>query len=421
MKYDKTKTFWLIVANGSIFAFGSAFMDPDIIMPGFVHRLTGSAIAVGVVSGIVKAGWLWPQMVVSTFIEHLPRKKPWYTVPAFVRVTSVLLIAVVLVLSNDLRARSLFPLFLFLIACDASFSGIAGVPFMDIVAKTVDNGRYGILFGIRQFIGGILACMAGFVVRSILSERGWLHFPQNYALLFLMSAVLSAVSFGFFILVKEPVETELGKRYPFSKHMMQAPALLRNDLNYRRLLVVRMLASFAGMAAPFYVPFAVRKLGVGYESSGTFLSIGMAALIVSNLIWTYISYRRPSAILFFIGGIIGLASPLIALTVSVLHGASVFSGNLLTVYCLVFAFTTAANAAFGIAANAYLLELAPKEIRPTYVGFINTLTFPFMFASVLAGLLIRWVSYEFVFVLCLVAGMFLVSESRKILAVPRKL
>jgi MFS family permease len=415
VKDERTKAFRLVVANGALFMFGMAFMDPDIVLPGFVHRLTGSAIMVGMVSSIVKAGWFWPQMIVSSFIEHRPRKMPVYALSAVIRVTSMLLLALMLFLAGDTQPRLFFPAFLLLLACNVSFSGVAGIPFMDIVAKTVDAERYGILFGSRRFLGGILACGAGFVVRSVLSERSGFHFPHDYALLFLFSGVLTALACASFVLVKEPVESEPGKRSPFVKHMMRAPAILRHDLDYRRLFLIRMLTSFSGMAAPFYVPFAIHKLGVGYETTGTFLAAGMGGVIVGTVLWSYISYRHGSPTLFLIAGIGGLVPPIIALVTSLLASStSVSYAHLVVPYYFVFASATAAATGFAIAGSAYLLEIAPKEIRPTYVGFMNTLTFPFMFASVLAGLLIKLVSYEFAFGLCLVVGVLLVLEARKI-------
>jgi hypothetical protein len=286
---------------------------------------------------------------------------------------------------------------------------------MDIVAKTVDNARYGILFGFRRFLGGILACGAGFAVRSILSEGSGLAFPKDYGLLLLFSAVLTALGCGSFLLVKEPVETGPQERAPFARHMLQAPTILKHDLNYRRLFLIRMLASLSGMAAPFYVPFAIYKLGVGYETTGTFLSVGMGGVILGTILWGYISYRHGSPTLFLIAGIAGLVPPSIALVTSMVAGlTSVPHEHLLVPYYFVFASATAAATGFGIAGSAYLLEIAPREIRPTYIGFMNTLTFPFMFASVLAGFMIKLVSYELVFVVCLVAGALLIRDARKV-------
>ncbi len=418
MDGEEKRAFRLILANGALFSFGMSFLDPDIVLSGFIHRLTGSAIAVGIVSGIVKAGWFWPQMIVSNLIEHQPRKMPVYTLSAVIRVTSLLLVTLMLFLAGDSSPGLLFAAFLLLITCNVSFSGVAGIPFMDVVAKTINSTRYGILFGFRQFLGGALAFGAGFAVRSVLSGETGATFPKDYALLFLFAAVVTALACASFMLVKEPVEAASRKRTPFARHMLRAPAILKHDLNYRRLFLIRTLASLSGMAAPFYVPFAVNTLGVGYETSGTFLSAGMAGVVISNVAWSYLSYRRGSTSLFFAGGLLGLIPPSVALLVSLFSRQHVLGDHLLVLYYSVFACATSAAAAFAIAGSAFLLETAPKQLRPTYIGFMNTLTFPFMFASVAAGLLIRLISYEFVFAACLVAGAVLLREARRLHPAP---
>ncbi|MGQ9611033.1 MAG: MFS transporter, partial [bacterium] len=53
----------------------------------------------------------------------------------------------------------------------------------------------------------------------------------------------------------------------------------------------------------------------------------------------------------------------------------------------------------GIANITYTLDLAPSKSRPTYLGFINTLLFPVSFVPMLAGYLIKIVSYEVMFLI----------------------
>ena len=52
-----------------------------------------------------------------------------------------------------------------------------------------------------------------------------------------------------------------------------------------------------------------------------------------------------------------------------------------------------------IAYMTYSLNLAPSMSRPTYLGFLNTLMFPLSFVPVLAGILLKIMPYEPVFIL----------------------
>ena len=54
----------------------------------------------------------------------------------------------------------------------------------------------------------------------------------------------------------------------------------------------------------------------------------------------------------------------------------------------------------------YMINIAPPLNRPTYIGFMNTLVFPFGFMPVLAGDLIRRIGYEYTFAIALGVGFF---------------
>ena len=59
-----------------------------------------------------------------------------------------------------------------------------------------------------------------------------------------------------------------------------------------------------------------------------------------------------------------------------------------------------------IANHTYLLEVAPRERRPLYVGFMNTMTFPFMLSPILGGAIVGIFGYRTLFVIGLLAEFF---------------
>jgi MFS family permease len=52
-----------------------------------------------------------------------------------------------------------------------------------------------------------------------------------------------------------------------------------------------------------------------------------------------------------------------------------------------------------IANHTYLLEVAPLERRPLYIGFMNTMTFPFMLSPILGGAIVGLFGYRTLFVI----------------------
>ena len=57
-----------------------------------------------------------------------------------------------------------------------------------------------------------------------------------------------------------------------------------------------------------------------------------------------------------------------------------------------------------VGSMTYMLNLAPPQIRPTYIGFLNTMLFPFGFMPVIAGKLVGLIDYEGIFTIALGMG-----------------
>ncbi len=72
---------------------GSAAVDSSTIMAALVHQLTGSAVAVGAVTAILRIGWLSPQLIVGHLAQQRRSRMPFYVVGAFGRATCLALLA----------------------------------------------------------------------------------------------------------------------------------------------------------------------------------------------------------------------------------------------------------------------------------------------------------------------------------------
>ena len=52
----------------------------------------------------------------------------------------------------------------------------------------------------------------------------------------------------------------------------------------------------------------------------------------------------------------------------------------------------------------YMINIAPPKVRPTYLGFMNTILFPCGFMPVLAGRMVGTLSYEGIFLMSVGMG-----------------
>ena len=73
------RRFWRIAGAGAAFQGGSAAVDSATVVASLVHTLTGSALAVGYASAILRLGWLLPQLVVGYLAGRAERRMPYNT------------------------------------------------------------------------------------------------------------------------------------------------------------------------------------------------------------------------------------------------------------------------------------------------------------------------------------------------------
>lgn len=390
----EARNFRLALVNGIFSRIGFRFVDSSMVLSAFVKELTKSNVMVGLTSSTMRAGWMWPQLLISNLLEHRPRKMPFYIFGVTMRIIAWAFILLVTLLIGSHNPLLLFLCFYLLYFAASSSMGISTLPYNDIVAKSIPAQKRGRLFSLRQLIGGIFGIGVGFLIRYILSEGFYFSFPYNYAALFGLAILMITGGSVSFALVREPIHPVRDVRQPFWQHLKRGPHFLRTDRDYRYFMLFRMVLSFGNMCIPFYVPYALDRIGVPESTIGSFTAAGAASAVLSNILWIYVSEKHGSRSLLIAASSLACVAPMIAASVKYLPAS-----YQTTVYFLVFIVTQAFMNGRIIAYMTYTLNMAPSISRPTYLGFLNTIMLPMSFVPVLAGALLKIMSYESMFTL----------------------
>ncbi|HID61151.1 MAG TPA: MFS transporter [Anaerolineae bacterium] len=380
------RNFSLGLVNGALFNLSSSLLDPSLVLTWLASQLTSSNFLIGLVMPINQGGWFLPQLLVSGYLQGRKRKLPLYVAMSAPRALCWALMALALFLIADRTV--LLILFYTLLTVYSLGGGVAGLSFLDIIAKAIPSTRRGSFFGWRRFLGGILALGGSLVVQYVLDERRGLAFPHNFGVLFFLSfLIMSAamISFGLFV---EPVEPVLNKSVALLGQMKRALHLPRRDANYGRFLAARVLATAAGMATPFYIVYAKRALGVSASMVGVYLAWATLAGIASTLVWGQISDRRGNRRLILLASLVGLATPLAALSIPLLASwQPSLAAQASHAFAVVFVLLSIFGMGLMTGYHNYLLDIAPVADRPLYIGLANTLTGLTMLASAVGGLI----------------------------------
>jgi hypothetical protein len=388
----ESRNFILALINGILIRIGFRFVDSNMVLAAFIKQLTNSNIMVGLTSSLMRAGSIWPQLIISNMIEHRPRKMPFYILGSSMRVSSWIIIVALTVAIGNKNPLLLSICFYIIYFISNSSMGISIIPFSDIIAKSIPVKRRARLFGLRQLIGGIFGIGAGFIIRYILSDKFPFSFPHNYAFMFGITAFMIICSSTSFALSKEPIKPVRDAKKSFWEHLKSGPRFLKKDPDYRNFMLFRTAQSFGSMCIPFFVPYALDQIRVSHSIIGTYTAIAATSAVLSNILWAYVGEKRSSKSLLVASTVLSCVAPLIAIFVKYLP-----LSQQPAFYSLVFIMTQAAINCSGLGYMTYSLNMAPSMSRPTYIGFLNTMMFPMSFVPFLAGGLLKIMSYEWLF------------------------
>jgi len=391
--------------------FAMSFASSETVIPAFIQTLTGSSVLVGLSRSMIRIGWSWPQIFISRVIEEREEKKPLFMWVGLLRAAVWGCAAVTTWFLAGERPMIVLGAFFLMYMVTTSLMGVTNVPWMDVIGKTIPTGGRGRVFALRRLFGGGLAIASGGVISYILSDQSGLGFPRSYAVLFMISAILTAAAILAFGLIQEPIEKVRKGRLPMGDYLKSGFLLLKEDDDYRRLFILRYIWATAMMGTSFYVPFALSDLGIGVVYVGLFVSVSQAASVLSNALWAWVSERWGNRELLISGTYLLGLSILVPITTPLVSDIEIkplsFIGFDFTIstrilyFCLTFLFNGFSASGMFTGRMALVLDLSPPERRPIYTSFMNTMGVPQGLMPILGGLLAGWLSYHYMFIVSL--------------------
>ena len=387
------RNYALGVANGALVRLGMAFVHPSLVLSAFVYEQTQSTALVGLLVAFSTAGMMWPQLYISSLVEHLPRKKHVYVLSALFRVTMLAAVVGCMFAAGRTDSPWLLVTFFAVYFVYRSAQGCGHPVFLDLIGQSIASGRLGGFFARRALLGGVLSLFAGFLVVQPIMQA--FPAPTSFGVLGLIALVIMGSGWGLFCLTEEAENMRPPRRRSLRQTLAGAGDMLRTESNYRWLLTIRVLNRFNLLCFAFYVPYGVERLGAG-ALSGVFVGCMAASRLLSSLLWGRLSDRRGNRLCLMLSAGCFCLGPAAALLAPRLP--SVFELSLLFVpmpvdlrlLAYLGALCLAGLALEGqvIGLNAFMLESAPADRRPSYVAFLNTVTFPLTFLPALAGLIV---------------------------------
>ncbi len=383
----------------TLFVLGVNFASVYGILPLFVRHLSDSNLALGAIPAL-RAANLLPPLFVAGLTERLARKKPFVIGWTVVERLPYLALALATPPLAATRPTALLWLLFAMLALSTLAGGVAMPAWLDLISRMFPPNWRGRFFGLSSALGGLLG-VAGSAGAAYLLERfGW---SGGGALCFACTFACLAVSFIFICLGREP--PTVGHTSPAPAHPSASaswrrfPALVRSDANLRAYLLAVALATCAGAAAAFYVVDAKRTLALSDAGASLFAVLLLIASTAGSVLWGYVGDHRGHRLVVVAGAACTGGAALVALL------ARQPSVGLLA-YCAAFALVGLGSSALQLASLTFIVDFAPPEQRPTYIGVAMLAQAPFAFgAPVLAATVADRFGFGAVFALAAALGM----------------
>jgi MFS family permease len=380
--------FLVFIVDAVSYKTAFSFFDPNSVLPAFVSHFTSSAPVIGLVTTIFNGCWLLPQLLIARLINDKPRKKPYLLAGLSGRL-SFWVVALALGAGLARHSTAMLILFFACLGLFAASDGFASVAWFDILARAIPAARRGRLLGASQATGGLAGAGAGVVVGLILGSSS-LFFPANYTLIFALAGLLFIPSAIALATLREPPPEDLGvETNGLARDGWSSP--LRNPA-FRRLMVCRILIGMIALATPFYVVHASDVLHLSDRAIGSFVAAQTLAGVVAGPLLGLVSERWGSRYVIRIGGIGAAAAPLFALLAD-----QVNSGWMIQAYPFVYAALGVTQSSWVLGFFNYLLEIAPVDRRPLYIGLGSTIMGGLTLVPILGGWLLEATSYAALF------------------------
>ncbi len=403
---DFRYNYLLGIVNGVLFYNGLSFFSRTTIIPLFMTALGSPGILISLASLFEVIGWHLPQFFASKFVVHRSLKLPLYRASAIVRVAGLLMVVLSAYLAGTIPHALALTLFMLGFCSFGIAGGFAGLVFTEVLAKTVPKQKRGSYFGWRAILSGAASLLVALLVVKPLFAR--YPFPTSFMISFSIGVVLISISLYLFMRQKEPPQDNLPPHRTMRMHFAKAGRILRNDPQFRRLVIFRSLLMLWYAGIPYYFLFATERLGFEKDVLGLFMSWESAGAMVASILWGYLSNRigNKSLLVLVCGFAVVVSGALLLFHLSALP-LWLFSG--------IFFLSAAVDNGAGTGGINYALEIVPEGERPTYVGIMHSLLATSLLLATLGGVVRDVIGYQGLFIL---TGVIAVASFIMILRMP---
>ena len=340
---------------------GDSLVDAKLTLTWLLGALGAPSFMVAWLVPVRESLALLPQLAVGQWIREHPVRKGFWITGSLVQAAALLAMALVAALLDGALAGWCI---LAALALFALGRGVTSVASKDVLGKTVDKQRRGVVNGVATSISGFAAILLG----SLLIVFGAPGGRAPLLVLLCAAASLWLLACLVYATLREfPGATEGGENGLASA--LSNLRLAWDDAQLRSFLITRTLLIGSGLAAPFYVSLANQNGQQALRQLGMLVLVAGLANLLSGRLWGSLA-DRSSRWTMALGG--GLCAAL-SLAVAGAEGFKLSVSQNAWWYGLVIFLFYLGHAGIRLGRKTYLVDMATPDNRAQLVAVSNTL------------------------------------------------
>lgn len=342
--------FWMALDN-MMFFFIFMGLSPYTVLPYYVQQFTNSSILIGFVPAIYILGNTLPQPFMARFLADKRERKKYLLVAAFLQrfgILGFLFLSIIQPLLNLSGTLTLVIFFAMLILQNTA-SGFYVPAWIDFMGRAIPR-RKGMLFGISNFMGGLLGIGMGALLTYLLDSY---PYQQAIQVIFGISFLASMISFGAILSWREAVPPQADAAQPKSATHNKP---LKNK-NFASYLIFRGMMVILEIGASYYTIAALEKGNITPAQIGIFTTIMSLAETMVNPLWGWLGDKKGFINVVKISALAGIVAAFMAANLSTL-----------TAFYAVFILAGVMVSGFQITNFNTIYEFSPADQIPSYTA-----------------------------------------------------
>jgi MFS family permease len=387
----KWNFFWMTLDN-MMFFFIFMGLSPYTILPFYVGHFTESMVLIGLIPTLFLIGTTLPQIFMANFLRNRRERKKYLVISASLQRLAILGLFLLSVLQPkyNLSANLTLTVFFIMHALQHTASGFYIPAWIDFLGKSIPRKR-GLLFGISNFIGGLMGLGMGWLLSYLLTRYPFGHAIPVIFGISLAASMVSLIAILFWREVVPPEEFFEGKE----KGENTFRTTLR-DTNFVKYLLWRGLMVILEIATPFYTISALEQLALHASQVGVFTTILSFSEAVLNPLWGWIGDRKGFIRVVQISAFAGSAGALLVAAMPSLW-----------IYYITFFLAGAMISGLQISSLNIVYEFSPKQLVPLYTAVSQIALTPLSsIVPTLGGVIVEKLGYSTNYWLAGILGLF---------------